>query len=178
MKTLLKLLLVVFLVVLVAGVILPDEFDVRRSVRISATPEQIHPYLNDLTLWPLWSPFYGNEVRISVGRPSAGVGANQTWQDDTGSGELRIVQSAPAVGIQYDLHFNGSPQPMQAGFRYRTQGNDTVVIWEMNGKMQIPVVGAYLAMMADVMIGEQFQQGLERLKRVVEQQPSQESERP
>ncbi|MBY6187598.1 SRPBCC family protein [Marinobacter hydrocarbonoclasticus] len=177
MKSLLKLLLLVLLIVVVAGVVLPDQFEVRRSVRIDAPPGQIHPYLEDLTLWPLWNPFQSSEVQVVVSRPSAGSGAHQRWRDKNGGGELWITLSDPKEGISYDLRFGDSPDRFQADFLYRPQGRQTVVVWEMSGEMQIPVIGAYLAMMADVMIGEQFQLGLERLKRVVEQPTSEESER-
>ncbi len=178
MKNALKILLAVCLVVVIAGLVLPDEFEVRRSVRIDAPASQVHPYLNDLTLWPLWNPFQTEEVTVSVSQPSAGVGAHQSWQDPSGGGELWMTLSDPAHGIAYDLRFGRRPERYQAGFHYRQQGSATLVVWEMSGQMHTPVMGAYLAMMADVMIGEQFQSGLERLKRVVEQQPSKESERP
>ncbi|MBY5923007.1 SRPBCC family protein [Ferrimonas balearica] len=178
MRNALKVLLTVLLVVAIAGLILPDEFEVSRSVRINAPADQVHPYLDDLTLWPLWNPFQTGEVTVSISRPSSGVGAHQSWQDPSGGGELWMTLSDPVHGIGYDLRFGSHPERYQAGFHYQPHGAGTIVVWEMSGQMHIPVMGAYLAMMADVMIGEQFQLGLERLKRVVEQQPSKESERP
>ncbi|MBY5993635.1 SRPBCC family protein [Ferrimonas balearica] len=178
MKTLLRVMGLVTAVVVIVGLVLPPEFSVRREVLIDAEPERIHPYLSDLGLWPLWNPFQKSDVAVTLGQPSAGLGASQQWQDPSGGGRLTLTQSDPGAGIAYDLYFGTSPERYQADFSYHPRGRLTKVVWTMNGTMSMPILGPYLALAADVMIGESFQLGLEQLKRVVEQQYIEENGRP
>ncbi len=47
--------------------------------------------------------------------------------------------------------------------------NMTKVTWSMQGDMNMPIIGAYLAMTMDSMIGTMFERGLSKLKSHVEQ---------
>ncbi|SHH93092.1 SRPBCC family protein [Ferrimonas marina] len=173
MKTLLKLSVSIVAIVIVLGVLLPANFSVEREVVIEAPSEQIHPYVNELFLWPLWSPWEDQDPNIQVilGVPSQGVGGNQSWTDSSGGGRLVITASDPAVGISYDTFFGTSPEAYPASFNFEPlNGQSTRVYWRMEGTMKVPILAPYLALMADRMIGDPFEQGLGKLKWVVEQQ--------
>ncbi|WP_345334669.1 SRPBCC family protein [Ferrimonas pelagia] len=155
---------------------MPSKFEVHREITINAPPQAIHPYINELFLWPLWSPWEELDptTRITLGEPSQGIGANQTWTDRSGGGELVIIASDPLNGIRYDARFGSNREHYPAELRLRAIGpNQTQVRWQIQGKMTTPIMAPFLAMMANRMIGDPFQQGLAKLKWVVEerQQP-------
>lgn len=175
-KTLLLGLVVGFLVVVVllaiVGLFLPKAFDVSRSVEIAAAPEQVHVYVNDLTRWPAWEPWSEGDPSIvtTIGTPSSGVGANQSWTSDHGDGKLVITESDPQTGARFDLWF-GAPDapPTKAGLNYAAgDSGSTTVTWHMTGVCDVPVIGGYFARMIASMSGPAFESGLAKLKTAVE----------
>lgn len=165
------------LVLIAGGLILPSEFMVQRSTVIHASPAQIHPYLDDLTRWPVWSPWerLDPSIKTTIGRISSGVGASQSWTSDEGPGSLTLTASDPQSGIRMDLYFNGDSAPAKAGLTLAdigpSEGSGTRVVWFMKGDMDIPVIGPYFAMMMDGMVAEPFELGLSLLKQVAEGSP-------
>ena len=56
-----------------------------------------------------------------------------------------------------------------AALEYRPLSEQsTEVRWTMTGEIDMPVVGAYFALMMDAMVGQMFEQGLGELKKRVE----------
>ncbi|WP_298445576.1 SRPBCC family protein [uncultured Ferrimonas sp.] len=175
MKTLRNVLLALLLTIVAMGLLLPNDFVVQRQIQIAATPAQIHPLVDDLNQWPQWSPWLQQDpsVIITVGQPSAGVGANQRWQDNSGGGHLVITASSPETGVQYNAFFDGAEHANPASITFTEQDNgSTKVHWHMRGAFSMPIIGPYMAIAADSMIGPTFEQGLSRLKLVAEPQPS------
>lgn len=174
MNRVLKIGTVLITVFILAGLILPADIFIKRRIEIQASPEQVHYYVDNLAMWPLWSPWLELDpnIQIILGQPESGVGASQQWHDDNGGGRLIFTKSHPSQGIQYDLYIANSSEKYAAKMNYRVI-NETVteVSWIMSGKMATPIIGAYLALAADIMIGDDFEQGLKQLKQVVEQKP-------
>lgn len=161
----------VLLLLVVLGLVMPNQFRISREIVISAPPAQIHPLVNDLNQWPRWNPWQELDpsVTVTVGEITAGRGAVQHWQDDSGGGQLKFTDSAPDRGIDYLVWFSDSPQPSSASMRYLTQdAGQTRVLWSMDGSIDVPVVGSYLALMMDTMVGPAFELGLSNLKREAE----------
>jgi len=182
------LILVGLVVVFVGvGLMLPTQINVERSIVIQSAPAEIHQYVGDLQKWEQWTPWQKEDptLVITLGDITAGVGASQSWQGDSGKGSLKIVSSSPDTGITYDLYFDGDQHKSDCVMRYdeiqaigntdlpgdtaiNTLTKRTNVTWSMSGDMSIPVVGGYLALMMDGMAGGMLEQGLVSLKKVVE----------
>lgn len=154
----------------VLGVFLPQEFQVGKSIVIKAAPATIHAYVEDLRRWPEWTPWSDADpsIKIEYGEISRGKGASQSWRASDGGGRLTITQSSPETGIEYDLYFNEDPSRNISIMRYEALADGTRVTWTMQGNMDIPVLGGYLAMLIGPMTGGMFDQGLARLKRLAE----------
>lgn len=169
-KSLIVLLIIIIVLFLVIGIFLPKEYTVSRSVVIDATPQQIHPYLNDLNNWPQWSPWTENDptMKITLGDITSGVGASQSWVGKDGDGSLLFTQSSIQDGIDYDVEFNQGQFKCKSAFEYLPEGQQTDVIWEMKGKVDTPVLGGYFAAKMDSWVGPEFEKGLQNLKKVVE----------
>ena len=119
-KSLIVLLVILIVLFIVIGIFLPKEYTVSRSVVIDATPQQIHPYLNDLNNWPLWSPWVENDptLKVTVGDIASGVGASQSWVGKDGDGSLVFTESSIQEGIDYDLAFNQGQFQCKGIFEY------------------------------------------------------------
>jgi hypothetical protein len=162
-------LLVLFLFV---GLFLPRDYRVSRTIEIPASPAKIHLLVNDLNQWPRWNPWQELEpsLRITLGDKTSGVGANQHWTDDSGGGRLSLIASSPSTGIIYNIWLNDAKSPALAHLNYITgQGNITRIEWSIEGEIQLPIVGFYLAQAMDSIIGPAFELGLKNLKREVQE---------
>ena len=163
----LAVLIVLFIVV---GLFLPTQYTVTRTQMIQAKPAAIHTHVNDLTKWEAWTPWKDGDpsLVITQGKKTSGVGASQSWSGKDGNGSLTFTKSSKKEGIDYDLTFNDGKFKGTAFIQYRDMGGNTQVNWTMTGDMEVPVVGGYLAMTMDSMVGDMFQNGLTKLKNVVE----------
>jgi len=170
MNTVLKGFAIICVIVVVVGLIIPNDVDVRRSIEISATVEEIHQYTNDLEQWPKWSPWITADpsIKTTLGDIHSGIGASQSWIGASGSGQLRLTGSSLDSGIIYDMTFEGDPTVYQAGISYLSKGDSVTVTWYMTGQMKPIIVGNYFSLLMDTFVGDSFQQGLEMLKEVVE----------
>ena len=171
MKLVLKALIVVWVVVMVVGLVLPNEYEIRRSITIAAEQDTIHSYTEDLQQWTHWQPWVATDpsVKITLGEISKGSGASQSWTSESGDGALLFTQSNLESGIHYDISFNNGANQAQARLTYTPVSySETQVEWTMKGQIETPIFGAYLAFFMDSMVGPSFELGLFKLKKLVE----------
>lgn len=153
------------------GFLLPADYQVSRSVGVRAPLESVQPLLEDLRRWPEWSPWEKGDTSIvtTLGSLSRGVGASQSWTDKHGGGRLELKVSRPGR-VEYDVFFSGSPVPHRSVLTAFPGPDSTLAVtWSMSGTMDVPVVGPYLKLLADKMMGPMFEQGLAALKVAAEQ---------
>jgi len=170
-KSLIVLLIIIIVLFIVIGIFLPKNYTVSRSIVIDASPQQIHPYINNLNNWPKWSPWTENDptLKVTVGDIASGVGASQSWVGKDGDGSLVFTASSLQEGIDYDVEFNQGQFKCKSIFEYVPEGQNTDVIWEMKGKVDTPVIGGYFAAKMDSWVGIEFEKGLQNLKKAVEE---------
>lgn len=161
---------ILVLVLTLIGVMLPNNYTVVRSVLLGVSPNDIHTYVNNLKQWPSWTPWQDDNSNTvtTYGEITEGVGAVQSWTGEQGGGSLEITASSVDKGVEYKLMFDGVAVSTTGSLQYEPQNNGTIVTWTMNGSLPYPVVGSYLALMMDSMIGKDFDRGLARLKNLVE----------
>jgi hypothetical protein len=154
------------LLVIVVGLLLPRTYKVERRVTIAAEPARIHALVGDLERWPEWSSWIQEDptIEIDLGPTTAGVGAHQSWQGQSGSGELTFTRSDPARGIAYDMAFDQGDYLAKGEIGYRSTGGSTEVVWTMSGDAGLNILGRYLGLMMDAMVGPMFESGLDHLK--------------
>ncbi|NOZ51927.1 MAG: SRPBCC family protein [Gammaproteobacteria bacterium] len=179
-----------FVIVFVGiGALLPTRFEVERSIEIQAASATIHEYVGDLKKWEQWALWRKEEpfLEVTFGEITTGVGASQSWQGDSGEGSLSIIMSSPHHGIVYDLYTDGGRYKTECVILYEdvyatghtgepsninnTLNNNrktTKVTWRMKGDMHSPIIGGYLGLTMDAVVGALFEQGLMELKKVVE----------
>lgn len=154
----------------------PDTFTVQRSTVIAAPPEQIFPLIDDLRAQSAWSPFEKDpNMKRTHSGPTRGAGAVYAWDGDrrVGAGQIAITNSTPPSKVVLALQM---VRPFKADniveFTLDRSGAGTRVTWAMRGRQPFMAKLMGLVMNCDKMIGTQFEEGLGKLKALVETQPA------
>jgi hypothetical protein len=168
MKKFLVVLLLLVIAIAAVGFFLPGEYSVERSIVINAKPSAVHKLVGDLKRWDEWTPWKEADpsIQVTFGQETSGVGASQTWTSKEGSGSLRFTAADEDKGIEYDMTF--AQWTSQGAIRYERVGDSTKVTWTMNGDLETPVLGGYMALLMPSMISGDFDKGLQKLKRQAE----------
>jgi hypothetical protein len=153
-----------------------DTFRIARSVTIAAPPERIAPHIQDFHAWEKWSPYekLDPQMKKTFSGADRGVGASYAWEGNSkaGAGRMAITGATPQK-TSIALNFT---KPMRsentAEFTLDPDGTGTRVTWTMIGpkNLLMKVMGVFMNM--DKMIGQAFDEGLGKLKELVEKSPS------
>lgn len=160
-------------IILIAASFQSDDMSVSRSATIAAPPEAVFKVVNDFRQWDAWSPWSKIDPNMtkSLEGPPEGVGAIYKWSgnNDVGEGSTTLVESTPNEKVAMKLAF---VRPMEGTsdvqFTFAPEGAGTKVTWAMQGKK--PFIGKVFGLFMDCekMCGDQFDEGLANLKKVVE----------
>lgn len=162
------------LLVAVGGLTLPSSYTISRSIIIEAAPSDVHAYLGDLENWPNWTPWFKGDANLEVvvGTISQGVGAHQTWEGNSSSGELTLTRCDQDWGIAFDMALDDGRKMTACTMRYIPVEGGTEVTWDMSGDNGINIFARFASLALDPVIGPMFDEGLARLKMVTESQDS------
>jgi uncharacterized protein YndB with AHSA1/START domain len=173
--------LVALVVVLVIALVVavstrPDDFRVSRSAVIPAAPEVVFASVNDLHKWEAWSPWakLDPNSKVTFAGPEEGAGSSMAWagNDEVGEGKMTITESKPAELVLLKLEFI---KPFEGTstteFIFKPEDGGTLVTWTMSGKNNFIGKAFSLFVDCDKMMGGQFEQGLDNLKKTVASRP-------
>jgi hypothetical protein len=171
-RILLALLLLVLALVLI-GAMMSQTYSCSRSIIIQAKPEVVFPWIGQLENWQRWNPFEEQDLSIetTLGEKTSGVGASQTWRGSSGGGRLVIVEWDPESGVACDMVFVNGENEAPAASRHRLNPRSVGsvdLVWSLEGELKMPVLGGFMAHMADGILGPQLERGLEKLKALSE----------
>lgn len=165
----------ILLLVLITAALQPAECRYERHALIAAAPAVVFPYVNAPQRWLDWSPWEKVDpaMKRTYDGPAAGTGATYAWDGNRqiGAGRMTIVESRPDELIVFRLEFlRPFKATNRAEFTFAPEGNGTYVTWRMQGRNTAMgrVLGLFLDM--DRMVGGQFDQGLQTLRRQCEQE--------
>lgn len=147
----------------------PSEFTVTRSTSIAAEPSKIFPLVNNLRMWPLWSPWekLDPDMRKEYGGSDEGAGATYGWNGNNKVGEGRntITESKPNELVAMQLEFI---RPFKCNndvrFTFKPSGSSTNVTWKMTGRNNFVAKAFCMFMNMDKMVGADFEKGLAAMK--------------
>ncbi len=151
----------------------PNSFRIQRSLEIKASPDQIFPLINNFHAWEAWSPW--ERVDPAVKRTylgeSSGQGAIYEWRgnQDIGQGRMEIIESQSPARLVIKLDFI---KPIEAHntveFVLESHGDATTMTQSMYGPSPFisRVMGLFFNM--EKMVGEKYEEGLARIKSIVE----------
>lgn len=175
MRFLGRLLAVVLgLIMVLSGVayLLPREVTVERTIVIAAPPEAVFPHLNSLQKFVAWSPWsdIDPEMVTTFSGPQNGVGNRMEWSsqhDEVGSGTQEIVASVPNERVETALDF-GEMGPATAWQELEPVAVGSAVTWGLVADMGNTPMGRYVGLAMDRLVGPDYEEGLVRLKALIE----------
>jgi uncharacterized protein YndB with AHSA1/START domain len=174
----LVMLLLMLLVLVIFATTRPNEFTIRRSISIAATPERVFALINDFREWPKWSPWEKLDptMKKTLSGAESGPGSVYEWEGDkkVGAGRMEILAAAPFSTIDIQLSFF---RPFRAEnrtlFTLLPQSEGTYVTWEMSGTNNLIMKMMGIVMNMDKVIGRDFEKGLGAMKAEAEKNQNQ-----
>jgi len=176
MRILIKLLIGLAIIVgLLAaiGLLLPSSFTLDRSTTIDAPAKVVFDQVNDIKKWEAWSPWAAADpsMKTTYGEKTVGLGASSSWtSDEMGNGSMTFSESVANKSIKNNLDFG--PQGTAVGnWKFDEADGKTNVTWGFSTDLGMNPIGRYMGkFMMEGMIAPQFEQGLESLKNVAEEE--------
>lgn len=153
----------------------PTAFRIERTHSITASPEVIFPFINDLHRFNSWNPFAQMDptLKITYSGPDSGQGAAYTWvgTGKAGAGRMEIAESSPSSRVSMRLTFT---KPFTANnmaeFTITADGPTSRVTWAMTGRNTYVQNAMGTLFNMDKMVGSEFDQGLANLAALAQQQ--------
>jgi carbon monoxide dehydrogenase subunit G len=172
MKFLLTTIVGLVVTLVVVGIFLPSNSEVSRSTHINATPEKVFSYLNDFKQFNRWSPWarIDPDTQYQFHGPATGVGSKISWSSENqnvGSGSQEITLSLPNKELAVDLEFGGQGSG-KAGYVLEPTNGATDITWNFKTEWGFNILGRYMGLMMDDLVGTEYEKGLSNLKQLVE----------
>lgn len=172
LRKVLKYLAILVALLVVISIFLPAESHVSRSISISAPPEKLYSYVNSLSEFNRWSPWQGldPDAVVTYSGSTEGIGASMQWSSENpsvGSGIQTIVDTIPNEMVETRLEFDGQGDAI-ARWLLEPVGSETRITWELSTEWGYNPMGRYMGLMMDTWVGGPYEEGLRKLKLLVE----------
>jgi uncharacterized protein YndB with AHSA1/START domain len=172
-KTIAIVIAVLIIAVLVFATTVPTTFQVERSITIQARPATVFMLINDLHIWPRWSPqdLLNPKMKRTYSGQDTGVGAASDWSGPGGAGRghMVITESTPekSVVIKADWQKPFALQNINQ-FTLEPDGTGTKVTWSLHGQNVYVMKLMSLFTNMDRKMGDHLELGLLNLKAIAE----------
>ncbi len=178
LKFLAILLVVIIAIPMLIALFVPKNYSVERQVTINKPKDQVFEYaryLRNQDEFSKWAQMDPNMEKYYSGNDGK-VGFISGWKsenDEVGSGEQEILAIQDGERIDYALRFF---EPFEsednAYMAFEAQSSDeTRVAWGFDGSMAYPMNLMLLFMDMEELIGNDFEQGLQKMKEILESNP-------
>ncbi|MEE9364295.1 MAG: SRPBCC family protein [Cellulophaga sp.] len=164
----------IVLLVVLLGIIAPTKYHVFREIIINKPKAEVFEHIKYLKKLDVWSPWRKKDLNMKkVYKGTDGeVGAITSWvgNKEVGEGEQEITKIIEGERVEGELRFF---KPFKATSDCYFQvdeisATETKVTWGFSGKNKFPISIMMLFMNMDKSVGKDFEEGLERLKGILE----------
>ncbi|MGB5821521.1 MAG: SRPBCC family protein [Saonia sp.] len=174
MTTFLYILVGIIALILILAVIAPKTYDVFRTIEIAKPKPEVFQYLRFLKKQDEWSPWARKDpdMEKKFTGTDGEVGAVSYWKGnkDVGEGEQEITKVIDNERVEGELRFLKPWKSTSSCYMDvdDTSDGNTRVTWGFSGKNKFPMSIMMLFMNMDKMVGKDFEEGLDRLKSILE----------
>ncbi|MDJ0644943.1 MAG: SRPBCC family protein [Flavobacteriaceae bacterium] len=174
MNTLLYILVGLVLLIVVLALIAPKSYAVSRSITVNKPIGEVYNYLKLMKNQDHWSPWQERDpdMKKTFTGNDGEVGFISAWESEhkqVGSGEQEIVGLKENEEITTHLRFlKPFKSESDAYLRVNEADGGTKVTWGFSGHNKFPMSIFMLFMNMDKAVGADFEQGLAKLKSVLE----------
>lgn len=154
----------------IAGFAVPSSYEVTRDIVIESEAAKIYKYVGHLDTWPDWTSWNTDnypELKYEMGEKTEGVGASQSWIQDSARGELTVTEASPDTGIRYKLVFDETLRS-EGQLRFEPTDGGTKVTWTNGGDLPFMMRPITIFLSLEDNMGQAFEEGLNNLKVKVE----------
>lgn len=161
---------IVALLVLATGaaLMMPSKWHVERAVSVKAKPETIYASVADLKQWETWAAWnkaMDPSAKWDFSGSAVGQGAVMSWKGSKmGTGTLTLTKGDPKTGISYEMKMERMQTPAIGTIAFAAEGEGTKVTWVDDGDFGMFLPGRFMVGMMQKTLGQQFEEGLGRLK--------------
>ena len=169
----LYVLLAIVALFVILGLIAPKNYEVNREIVINKPLAEVFTYLKSLKNQDNWSPWAAKDPNMKktfTGKDGE-VGCVSAWEGnkDVGSGEQELMNIIENVVIESQLRFlKPFKSTSDAYLKVNKVENGTKVIWGFTGINKFPISIMMLFMNMDKTVGKDFEEGLDKLKKILE----------
>lgn len=176
LKYILGIILVIVVIFLVVAAFTPNEYAVEREITINRPVVEVFDYvklLKNQDNYSKWATMDTDMKKTFTGVDGT-VGFVSAWESnnkDVGKGEQEIMKIDEGKRIDFELRFIEPFEANDNAFMI-TEAIDTtatIVKWGFDGKMDYPMNIMLLAMDMEKMLGDDLQEGLNKLKIILEE---------
>jgi len=173
MEIILYVLIGIALLIVILAMVAPKSYEVSRSVEINRPLSDVFLYLKSLKNQDNWSPWAEKDpdMKKTFMGTDGEVGCISAWEGnkEVGSGEQEIMGIFENEVIESQLRFlKPFKSTSDAYLKVSEVDSGSKVIWGFTGKNKFPVSIMMLFMNMDKTVGKDFEQGLSKLKRILE----------
>lgn len=175
LKNMAIVLVIIIAIPFIGALFTAKDVTVVREITINRPHAEVYDYTKQLknqdnySKWALMDPDMKKEYRGTDGQ----VGFVSAWKSENpevGSGEQEILAIQEGKRIDYALRFFEPFESDDKAFMEFESINDntTLVRWGYDGHMAYPMNAMLWVMDMEKMVGDDFQTGLENLKKILE----------
>ncbi len=166
---------VVLGIFMVIAALKPSEYLIKRDVMINAKPEAIFPYLASSKNADQWMPWKEQDpqVKMTYSGPEEGMGSTSSWDSpgQMGTGKAEVVAVIPNQSVKTKITYSKPMEMTQdSEFTLTPQGESTQMTWTVSGSQPFfaRLMCTLMFMNMDKYVGGMFEQGLNKLKLIIE----------
>ena len=159
------------LIVGIAGMFLPDEHQVERSIQINAPASDVYGVIVDLRKWEQWSVLnrMDPDVTLSFDGPDRAIGMRMRWDGSVvGRGSIEISSLQFNRRLIYTLVRSESGVAETGEMRLVPQESGTELIWEIRGNVGLNIFDRYKFLFLEKHVVKAMEVGLENIKTLAE----------
>ena len=166
LKGIFYVILAIIALFLIVALFLPSEYKVERSVQINKPVGVVYDYVADFNNFHEWNPWTQFEPGHSyeVSGDSAAVGQKYFWKGEIiGSGQMIFTNLKQNESINATIEFLPEQGTGVVEWIFDGDSTSTSVNWILTGSADYPV-GRYMGIMMDSFLGQNFEDGMQKLK--------------
>lgn len=176
LKRILSVAASLLIVIVVIGLMIPSQVHVERTITINARPHRIYPFISNFKQWDKWSPWANIDPEAEFSIIGRGKQQKMFWSSNdprVGKGSQEFVALDKPTQIKTHLDF-GQQGIADANFNLTAENDVTKVTWSLDTDMRAGVplymkpFSAYLGFWMDSLIGQDYEQGLSNLQKLVQ----------
>lgn len=157
----------------------PSTSHVESTIIINASTASIYKEANGFRNFTSWAPWPKLDpyAKFSYEGPEQGVGSKMIWEGkDIGKGYQEIIESVENTSVKNRLVFEGLPGAYVSEMKLEPVDGGTKVTWTYDSDYSQATgmggsFGRVMEMFMGDMLQQQFETGLQDLKKVIESNP-------